>query len=189
MNCSKEPILKLPDYNKQFILKTDASGFGCGGAIVQIHEGKEHPVTFFSGSFNETQRRKWNTWQKEAFAVVKGVKKFKHHLMSKPVIIITDNSALLKLLTKPAKEDTSAMIDRWRIYLQSYEFTIQHRAGDRLVIEDGLSRSINFHSISQYDIKAEQNKDSLLRCIINQFILKQNVIISEDIIKKAEFIY
>src|ERR671910_806205 len=37
---AKEPILKLPDYDKEFMLKTDASALGFGGALVQIHDGK-----------------------------------------------------------------------------------------------------------------------------------------------------
>ena len=45
----KEPILKLPDYEKEFVLKTDASGVGFGGALVQVHDSIEHPVSFFSG--------------------------------------------------------------------------------------------------------------------------------------------
>jgi len=30
-------------------------------------------------------------------------------------------------LKNPSEQDTSAMLDRWRIYLQSYDFTIEHR--------------------------------------------------------------
>src|SRR5215469_3489095 len=81
---SKFPILRIPAYDKQFILKTDASNIGYGGAIVQMHDGKEHPVSFFSGTFNQSQREKWNAWQKEAFAVIAGVKKYQHYLLPKP---------------------------------------------------------------------------------------------------------
>ena len=184
---AKEPVLKLPDYSKQFILKTDASGIGFGGCIVQVHNGKEHPVSFFSGTFNDTQRRKWNTWQKEAFAVVKGVKKYKHFLTGNKFKIVTDNAALLKLLTKPAKEDTNAMIDRWRIYLQSSSFEIEHRPGDKLVIEDGLSRSINFQGISLVDLKNNQDKDELIQ-EIKRIISKKSKDkdVSENISKEAE---
>ncbi len=71
---SSEPILKMPDYDKDFMLKTDASFVGFGEALVQTHDGIEHPVSFFSGSFTESQKR-WNHWQKEAFAELAGVKR------------------------------------------------------------------------------------------------------------------
>jgi len=36
---SKEPILKLPDLDKEFILQTDASDVGIGACLLQQHEG------------------------------------------------------------------------------------------------------------------------------------------------------
>ena len=41
---SKEPILKLPDLDKEFILQTDASDVGIGACLLQQHEGVKHPV-------------------------------------------------------------------------------------------------------------------------------------------------
>jgi len=41
---SNEPILKLPDLNEEFILKTDASNQSLGGCLLQMHEGVKHRV-------------------------------------------------------------------------------------------------------------------------------------------------
>ena len=41
---SIEPILKLPDLNEEFILKTDASNQSLGGCLLQMHEGVKHRV-------------------------------------------------------------------------------------------------------------------------------------------------
>ena len=57
------------------------------------------------------------------------------------------------------------MIDRWRVFLQSYDYEIEHRPGKYLFIEDGLSRSINFMGISAMDIKEKQKEDTLLEAI------------------------
>ena len=45
---SKEPIMKLPDLDKEFILQTDTSGVGIGACLLQQHEGIKHPVLYAS---------------------------------------------------------------------------------------------------------------------------------------------
>ena len=78
------------------------------------------------------------------------------------------------------------MIDRWRIYLQSYEFSIEHRPGEKLVIEDGLSRSINFHAINLLDIQEKQSQDPILKIIIENLIQENQINDLSDInYKKA----
>jgi len=43
---SSEPILKLPDLNREFILQTDASNQSLGGCLLQEHDGVKHPVMY-----------------------------------------------------------------------------------------------------------------------------------------------
>ncbi|XP_021361861.1 uncharacterized protein LOC110455805 [Mizuhopecten yessoensis] len=42
------PILKLPDLNEDFILRTDASDTGLGAVLLQIEEGLKLPVAYAS---------------------------------------------------------------------------------------------------------------------------------------------
>jgi hypothetical protein len=61
----KAPVLKLPDFDKDFEIHSDASDFAIGGVIVQ--DGRS--VAFESKKLSETERR-WPTHEKEMFAVI-----------------------------------------------------------------------------------------------------------------------
>jgi len=45
---SSEPILKLPDLNREIILSTDASNKSLGACMMHEHDGVKHPVMFAS---------------------------------------------------------------------------------------------------------------------------------------------
>jgi len=51
------PILRYPDYNKQFIIRTDACKLGLGDNLLQKDEkdGKEHPIHFISRTLNKAE--------------------------------------------------------------------------------------------------------------------------------------
>jgi hypothetical protein len=161
---AEEPILKMPDYNKPFILKTDASDLGYGGVLAQDYDGVEHPISYFSGSFSPPQR-KYSSWEREALAVIIGVKKYKHFLQPSPFTIVTDNQ-INTFLLKPHQPLTNARTTRWQLFLGQYKYKIIHRPGELLYLEDGLSRAMINHLISSIDIHQQQQKDNLIVDII-----------------------
>jgi hypothetical protein len=61
----KAPVLKLPNFDKDFEIHSDAFDFAIGGVIVQ--DGR--PVAFESKKLSETERR-WPTHEKEMWAVI-----------------------------------------------------------------------------------------------------------------------
>jgi len=56
----KVPVLKLPDFHKDFEIHFDASDFAIGGVLVQ----KGRSVAFENKKLNEMKRR-WPTHEKE----------------------------------------------------------------------------------------------------------------------------
>ena len=48
-------ILILPDYDAPFRIETDASKYGVGGVLSQMHKNKWHPVSYFSKHLSKTE--------------------------------------------------------------------------------------------------------------------------------------
>ena len=56
--CLQAPILAFPDFNKPFLLETDASGRGLGAVLSQKQaDGRYHPIAYASRVMNETEQR------------------------------------------------------------------------------------------------------------------------------------
>jgi hypothetical protein len=177
----EEPILIMPDFNLPFIVKTDASENGYGAVLCQEIKGVEHPIAFSSGTFSSEQR-KYSTWEKEALSVVLAVKKYHHFLVHQKFKIVTDNQINTYLL-KPEKPLANQRQIRWQLFLKNYIYSIEHRPGKFLYLEDGLSRSFINAFITNDTFTAEQAKDPF---IINIIKLINNELVDDKI---AEAIY
>ena len=76
---NREPILKMPDFSKTFILQTDASENGAGAGFMQEHQGVNHHVAFCSRKFLPREKR-YSVIERECLALVWAVQKFQKYL-------------------------------------------------------------------------------------------------------------
>ena len=72
--CSSYPVLHMPDWKKQFILETDASGYALGAVISQQFEDGIHPIAFHSRSLLDAERN-YDAHDKELASIIFGFKK------------------------------------------------------------------------------------------------------------------
>jgi hypothetical protein len=133
---ASQPILKTPDFSKPFALAVDASEKAVGAFLFQDFDGVEHPICYFSKSLNNHQRR-YATIEKEALALILGVRAFSVYFGSSPVDVYTDHSPL-QFLQRMSSVNQKLL--RWNLELQAYNLNIKHRAGRLNVIPDILSR-------------------------------------------------
>ena len=131
------PILIYPDFEKSFVLYTDASGTGIGAVLSQIgNDKKEHVVAYASRSMNKAEQN-YPITDQECLAIVWAIKYFQHYLELRPFILVTDHSALKWLQTSKIPKGRRA---RWVMDLQQFKFEIKHRPGKANANADALSR-------------------------------------------------
>jgi hypothetical protein len=128
----KVPVLKLPDFDKDFEIHSDASDFAIEGVIVQ--DGR--PVAFESKKLSETERR-WPTHEKEMWAVIHCLKTWGHYIGSKYVVVWTDNVTLKYFATQPK---LSSKQQRWQDTSALFNVDIRHKPGRDNIVPDALSR-------------------------------------------------
>ncbi len=131
------PILAYANFEKSFILHTDASGYGLGAALYQVQDGKERVVAYASRGLNKSERN--YPAHKLEFLALKWavVDKFHDYLYGRQFEVLTDNNPLTYVKTT-AKLDATG--HRWLAALSAYNYTISYRPGKRNGDADGLSR-------------------------------------------------
>ncbi|GFO24074.1 Zinc finger protein [Plakobranchus ocellatus] len=111
---TSKPVLQLPDVNKRFVLRTNASNRGLGAALMQENEGTLFPVAYASKELTDREK-KYSVTEREALAIVWGVKKFSLYLYGTVFTLQTDHGALQFL---NARKFDSPRIMRWALALQ-----------------------------------------------------------------------
>ena len=134
--CSA-PVLYAPNYEKEFILQTDASERGVGAVLSQTDdEGEDHPIGYFSRKLLPREE-KYSTIEKECLAIKLGIQAFRVYLLGKPFTIQTDHRALEWL---DRVKENNARLTRWSLLMQPYQYRTQYRPGRINGNADALSR-------------------------------------------------
>ena len=146
-----------PEADRILALHTDASDEGWAGILTSIPKHQEDwkvdeqehlPISFLSGTFNETQKR-WSTIEKEAFAVMTSMERLKAWTLTTTTRIHTDSRNVVWIY-KPMPQAVATRLGlnnvavsklaRWGLRLSAFDYRIKHRAGEENVFPDLLSR-------------------------------------------------
>ncbi|KAF9752793.1 Retrovirus-related Pol polyprotein from transposon 17.6, partial [Nosema granulosis] len=132
--------LTQPDFNKEFILTTDASNVGLGAILSQMRGDIEYPVAFASRGLRPAEF-KYSITEKEMLAALWAMEYFDFFLYGREFTVFTDHKALEAWNAKGVIK--SARIERWHERLQRYNCIMKYKKPQELEHADALSRAHN----------------------------------------------
>ena len=149
------PVLVFPDFDRPFLLETDASKEGLGMVLSKKQsDGWYHPIAFGSRSLTPAEKNYHSS--KLEFLVLKWsvTEHFKEYLAYVPFVVRTDNP-LTYVLTTPNLDATR---HRWVGALASFQFELEYQKGTDNGAADALCQVPISHS--------QQTIQSLLERVI-----------------------
>jgi hypothetical protein len=126
---SRETLLAYPDFNKPFIIHTDASHTQLGAVISQDNK----PIAFYSRKLKPEQTR-YTTTERELLSIVETLKEFRNILLGQQIIVHTDHKNLT------CKNFNTERVMRWRLVLEEYGPELRYIKGEDNIVADALSR-------------------------------------------------
>jgi hypothetical protein len=129
---TEQPILVLPDFQKTLQVRCDASGYAVGGVLSQ----EDRPVAYYSEKLDDA-KLKYSTYDKEFYAIIQALKKWRHYLIPKEFVLYNDNHAL-QFVSQQEKLNQKHV--KWVEYMQNFTFIIKHISGTANKVADALSR-------------------------------------------------
>ncbi len=139
---SAETLLTYYEPKRPLILTCDASSYGVGAVLGHLMEdGSEAPISFHSQTMSDTERR-YSQIDKEALAIITGIKKFHDFLYGRPFEIRTDHKPLLGLFPphNPTPLMLSPRMHRSSQMLSAYSYSLVYKPGTSIPLADALSR-------------------------------------------------
>ncbi|GJU12133.1 retrovirus-related pol polyprotein from transposon 17.6 [Tanacetum coccineum] len=113
---TEAPILAIPNFDEVFQFECDASGVGIGGVLTQ----NQRPITFFSEKLNDT-RRKYSTYDKKFYAIVRSLDTWRHYLLSNEFVMFSNHETLNFINGQHKLKSRHA---KWVEFIQVFPFVI-----------------------------------------------------------------
>ena len=186
-------VVKTIDETIPFVVQTDASDFSLAAALNQNGQ----PVTFFSKSLNQHET---HAIEKEAYAIVEALRKWKHYLAGRHFTLVIDLQAVSYMFNQNHQgKIKNDKIMRWRTELGCYSYDIQYRPGKYNQAADCLTRSScsallsnNESPLCSYIINNKEKLEELHNALchpgitrMNHFVRRRNLPYSIEEIKSV----
>ncbi|KAK5906498.1 hypothetical protein CgunFtcFv8_002359 [Champsocephalus gunnari] len=125
------PVLAMYDTNRETKVSADASSYGLGSVLLQKLEEDWRPVAYMSRSLTQTEQRDAQV-ENEVLGLTWNCERFRNFLIGRHFELDTDHKPLLSLLGSQALDALPPWIQRFRMGLMDYSYSITHVPGKSL---------------------------------------------------------
>ena len=134
----------LVHYNPSLplFLAADASSVGIGAVLFhRFQDGTEKAIAHASKTLTPTEKN-YSQIEREALALIYGVRKFHQYLWGRDFTLQTDHKPLTTIFGKKKgiPPTTAGRLQRWALLLMGYSFSIEYKNTAVFGNADGLSR-------------------------------------------------
>ena len=139
---ASDVVLAHYDPRKEIGVAADASAYGIGAVLSHLEpDGLERPICYASRVLSDAERN-YSQIEKEGLSIVFAMQRFHRYISGRHFILYTDHRPLLKIFGPhdAIPTTTSARLQRWAIYLSSFNYSIGFKKSADHANADGLSR-------------------------------------------------
>ena len=139
---TSEQVLTHYDPSLPLRLACDASSVGIGAVLSHVmNDGSERPIAFASRTLTKTEQG-YAQIDKEALAIILGVRKFHVYLFGQSFTLFTDHQPLTSIFHphKSIPVVTAARLQHYALFLAGYDYKIKYKNTKVHSNADGLSR-------------------------------------------------
>ena len=117
---TEEPVLMMPDHNRPFQIKSNASKVATRAVLTQLDSNRnQHLVAFLSQTFTNTE--KWyEIYNRELLGIIWALKEWRHyiHRSGHTTNVVSDHKNLMYFHIAQKLNDQEA---RWSLYLSEFD--------------------------------------------------------------------
>lgn len=175
-------VMATVDPGLPLTVETDASETAIGAVLTQ----QSRPVAFFSRTLTPSERNH-SSVEKEAYAIVEAVRKWRHYLLGTHFRLVTDQRSVAFMYDMQHKGKVkNDKIQRWRIELSCYSFDVVYRRGEDNTVADTLSRGYSAsltQNVSLKDLHDSLCHPGVVRML--HFVRSRNLPFSLDDVRRT----
>ena len=185
MKCVTALVLAFTDFEKPFLLETDASSCGLGAVLSQKQDdGKFHPVAYASRELKGGEKKSLSS--KLDFLALKWAvtDQFREYLRYRLFTVRTDNNPLTYIMTTPNLDATR---HQWVATMAGYDMTIEYLKGTDNKVADMMSRVPKLLDLETVTVLLNHawNSDVPRVEADNPRLMEEHQRINEDVVLRA----
>ena len=163
---TQSPILALFNMANETTVSADASAYRLGAVLLQKQaSGENRAVAYISRAMSPTEQR-YVQIEKEALALMWACERFEEYLIGLHFNIETDHKLLVPLFSSKLLDKLPLRVQRFRLRMMRFSFSIAHVPGKYLSTADTLSRAPLSEPTSR-DIELREEADMYIQTTVS----------------------